>query len=239
MAVLKVIGSGSSGNGYALETEGEILLLEAGCRAKEMKEAINFQVSKVIGMLITHGHKDHCEYIRQYMNSGFPIYTNDETQEFIETKFGEKVIGIPEMKVIKAGGFNITGFYVPHNDTPCFGYYIEHPEIGRAVFITDFELCEWNFADKKLNHILVEANYSKELIDCHSVNIKHVLLGHCELEVALDFIDSNATDELLNVIMLHLSDRNSDEKVFKKAAQGVVGPMVNVDIAEKGKVIGL
>ena len=137
MAVLKVIGSGSSGNGYAIETDNEILLLEAGCRAKEVKEAINFQVSKVVGMFITHSHMDHCEYVRQYMNSGFPIYTNDETQEFIETKYGEKVTGIPEMKSVQVGKFNVTGFYLPHNGTPCFGYYIEHPEIGRMVFLTD------------------------------------------------------------------------------------------------------
>ena len=59
MAVLKIIGSGSSGNGYAIETDSEILLLEAGCRAKEMKETINFRISKVVGMFITHSHVDH------------------------------------------------------------------------------------------------------------------------------------------------------------------------------------
>lgn len=196
MAVLKIIGSGSSGNGYAIETDNEILLLEAGCRAKEMKEAINFQISKVVGMFITHSHKDHCEYVRQYMDSGFPIYTNDETQEFIETKYGEKVIGIPEMKVVRVGKFKATGFYLPHNGTPCFGYYIEHPEIGRMVFLTDFELCEWNFQTKKLDHILIEANYSNDLIDYSSANMRHVLLGHCELETSLGFIESNITDSL-------------------------------------------
>ena len=239
MAVLKVIGSGSSGNGYAIETDNEILLLEAGCRAKEMKEAINFQISKVVGMFITHSHVDHCEYVRQYMNSGFPIYTNDETQEFIETKYGEKVIGIPEMKAVQVGKFKVTGFYLPHNGTPCFGYCIEHPETGRMVFLTDFELCEWNFKTKKLNHILIEANYSNDLIDYSSANTRHVLLGHCELETSLDFIESNITDSLKNVVLLHLSGRNSDEKEFCSAVQSIVGPVVNVEIAGKGKEIRL
>ena len=239
MAVLKVIGSGSSGNGYAIETDNEILLLEAGCRAKEMKEAINFQISKVVGMFITHSHIDHCEYVRQYMNSGFPIYTNDETQEFIEVKYGEKVTGIPEMKAIYTGNFKVTGFYLPHNGTPCFGYYIQHPETGRIIFLTDFELCEWNFKTKKLNHILIEANYSNDLIDCSSANTRHVLLGHCELETSLDFIESNITDSLKNVVLLHLSGRNSDEKEFCSAVQGIVGPVVNVEIAGKGKEIRL
>lgn len=239
MAVLKVIGSGSSGNGYAIETDNEILLLEAGCRAKEMKEAINFQISKVVGMFITHSHIDHCEYVRQYMNSGFPIYTNDETQEFIEVKYGEKVTGIPEMKAVQVGKFKVTGFYLPHNGTSCFGYCIEHPETGRMVFLTDFELCEWNFKTKKLNHILIEANYSNDLIDYSSANTRHVLLGHCELETSLDFIESNITDSLKNVVLLHLSGRNSDEKEFCSAVQSIVGPVVNVEIAGKGKEIRL
>lgn len=239
MAVLKVIGSGSSGNGYAIETDNEILLMEAGCRAKEVKESINFQVSKVVGMFITHSHMDHCEYVRQYMNSGFPIYTNDETQEFIETKYGERVTGIPEMKSVQVGKFKVTGFYLPHNGTPCFGYYIEHPEIGRMVFLTDFELCEWNFKTKKLNHILIEANYSNDLIDYSFANARHVLLGHCELETSLGFIESNVTDSLKNVVLLHLSDRNSDEKEFCSAVQSIVGPVVNVAIAGKGKEIKL
>lgn len=240
MAVLKVIGSGSSGNGYAIETDNEILLLEAGCRAKEVKEAINFQVSKIVGMFITHSHKDHCEYIRQYMDLGFPIYTNEETQGFILIKYGKNAVtGIPEMKAIHAGNFKVTGFYLPHNGTPCFGYYIEHPEIGRMVFLTDFEVCEWNFKTKKLNHILIEANYSNELIDYSFPNAKHILLGHCELETSLDFIESNITDSLKNVILLHLSDRNSDEKEFCSAVQSIVGPVVNVAIAGKGKEIRL
>lgn len=239
MATLKVIGSSSAGNGYAIETEDEILLLEAGCREKEMKEQINFQVSKIVGMFITHNHSDHCKYIKQYVNLGFQIYSNIETQSFVESKHGIKITGIPEFKTISVGSFSVIGFYVPHNGTSCFGYYIEHPEIGKMVFLTDFEMSEWNFRDRNLNHIIVEANYSNDLIDSSFANTKHVLLGHCELGTAMEFIESNITDSLKNVVLLHLSDRNSDEKEFCSAVQGIVGPVVNVEIAGKGKEIRL
>ena len=107
------------------------------------------------------------------------------------------------------------------------------------VFLTEFELCEWNFQGKKLNHILIEANYSNDLIDYSFANARHVLLGHCELETSLGFIESNVTDSLKNVVLLHLSDRNSDEKEFCSAVQSIVGPVVNVAIAGKGKEIKL
>ena len=55
---LKVINSGSSGNGYALISEaGEILLLECGVKGIEMKRAIDFQVGNVAGCLLSHIHQ--------------------------------------------------------------------------------------------------------------------------------------------------------------------------------------
>lgn len=54
--LLKCIASGSSGNSYALIMDKEILLIEAGVRLFEIKKNIDFQISKVIGCLISHGH---------------------------------------------------------------------------------------------------------------------------------------------------------------------------------------
>ena len=53
---LKCIASGSSGNSYALISDKEILLIEAGVRLMEVKKHINFQISKVVGCIISHEH---------------------------------------------------------------------------------------------------------------------------------------------------------------------------------------
>lgn len=53
---LKCIASGSSGNSYALISDKEILLIEAGVRLMEVKKYINFQVSKIVGCIISHEH---------------------------------------------------------------------------------------------------------------------------------------------------------------------------------------
>ena len=53
---LSCIGSGSDGNSYALITDDEILLLDAGLPLKAMMPTIDFQISKVSGVLITHSH---------------------------------------------------------------------------------------------------------------------------------------------------------------------------------------
>lgn len=54
--LMKCMGSGSSGNGYALISDDEILLIECGVSAKEMLRAIDYQTGKVAGCLSSHEH---------------------------------------------------------------------------------------------------------------------------------------------------------------------------------------
>ena len=44
---LKVIGTGSTGNAYVLENDTEALLIECGVNIKQIKQALNFDYSKV------------------------------------------------------------------------------------------------------------------------------------------------------------------------------------------------
>lgn len=67
---LKLINSGSSGNGYALILDDEILLIECGVSEKEMLKAIDYQTSKVAGCLLSHSHGDHANHIKGYMRYG-------------------------------------------------------------------------------------------------------------------------------------------------------------------------
>lgn len=51
-----IIGSESSGNGYILKSDADVLLLEAGVRITEIKKALDFDLSKIRGVVVTHGH---------------------------------------------------------------------------------------------------------------------------------------------------------------------------------------
>jgi Cft2 family RNA processing exonuclease len=53
---LSCCGSGSSGNSYILESDNEILILDAGISPKTVLPSINFQISKISGVLVTHSH---------------------------------------------------------------------------------------------------------------------------------------------------------------------------------------
>lgn len=50
------ISTGSSGNAYLFYNDMECLIIEAGCKLKYIKEALNFDISKIVGCVISHSH---------------------------------------------------------------------------------------------------------------------------------------------------------------------------------------
>ena len=61
---LIVLGSSSSGNCYILDNGKEALIIEAGIRFQEVKKALDFNLRKVVGCVVTHAHNDHAKYIK-------------------------------------------------------------------------------------------------------------------------------------------------------------------------------
>lgn len=131
------------------------------------------------------------------------------------------------------GRFEIYPFELVH-DVPCFGFYITHTDMGSFIYLSDTEYCKYRFP--RVNHILVEANYDKRIIDSSHPAKEHILRGHLELQTTKDFISANKTPDLRNIILCHLSSENADPDHMKSEIQQVVGKWVTVDIAEKGKV---
>lgn len=236
---LRVLGSGSKGNSYALVGDDEILLLEAGISFDKVKKGIDFQINKVVGCLISHQHKDHLGYIEGVSKMGIPIFTNDETEQFVEDVCKLKINGVREAKMFELGNFKIVPFYLPHDNVPNFGYLIYHKEMGNLLFMTDYEYCPWVFKDYNINHFLIECNYINKYVDKTSANYVHVLKGHAELETTVEFITKNTTKHLNNIILCHLSENNADETEILEKVKDNVPPTVNVFIAEEGLKIKL
>lgn len=217
--VLKVLGSSSAGNCYILESDTEALIIEAGVPFKEVKIALGFNVRKIVGVLVSHEHKDHSGYINQYVGI-CPIY---KPYELIT----------PDNRF---GNFFVKEFQLVH-DVECYGFYIQHPDIGTLIYASDTEYIKYRF--KNLNHILVEANYSDDLIDNEAVNREHVLRGHMSLQTTLDFISTNDNPNLRTVCLLHLSASNSDADLFLQKTKETVKYGADCYITEKGLEVDL
>ena len=219
---LIVTGSSSSGNNYALQAEsGEILLLEAGIPLKEVKKAIGYQTSKVVGCLVSHCHSDHCKYAREYLKAGVDVSSNDDV--------AQKVIGVNTMYedvTFHFGGFDVAPFSVEH-DVKNFGFLVHHKEIGSLFFATD--CYNLKFALRGCRTYLAECNYSDELLDKAIREGKtprsqgdRVMLSHMSLEHCVSWLhDCEAEKSARQIILIHGSSRHLDpmeavEKVQKE-----------------------
>lgn len=236
---LKVLGSSSAGNCYILETDTEALILEVGISFKDVKKALDFNISKIVGVLISHSHGDHAKYISDYMKAGIEVYTSDETQEYLEIVTGEYVKSMMPGKVYKIGNFTIQPFELVHS-VPCLGFYIKHPDMGKLLFVTDTEYVPQSFKSIGINHILIESNYDKDLlceVSANSIKRNHVLTGHMEINTTLQAISTNDNPFLMNVILLHLSESNSDSEKFLQKTKEIV--CCDCYIADKGLELNL
>lgn len=249
--LLKVISTGSTrGNCYALQTEsGEMLLLDCGCNYKKILRGIDYQISNVSGVLLSHEHVDHTKAFKEIMDAGIQIYTNDETVEDMNIRTGELMKDVPERYPFKAGSFIVTPFESPHTTydketnqlVPCsnYGYLVGHKEMGRLLYMTDFEYSKYNFQKMNIHHLVIECNYCEELVDKTEANYRHRLKGHCSLSTCKQFIKENRTESLRTVTLVHLSGDSSDACKIQKEIQEVAGDNVLVQIGRAGLEVDL
>lgn len=233
---LKVLASGSSGNCYLLQLRNEILILECGIRYKQILEGLNFDLEHVVGCLVTHEHKDHSKAIIDLNKNGIDVYASKGTFESLGIEHHRARV-VESEKVFRVGNFTIMPFETKHDAKDPLGFLINHKAIGNLLFITDSYYCEYKF--NNLNHILIECNYSKNILDENIENgvipvslRNRIVKSHFELSNVIEFLKSNDLDKVDTLMLLHLSSSNSDECYFIQEISKVTG--LAIDVARKG-----
>ena len=206
---LKVLASGSKGNSYILENDKEALVIEAGVPFKELVRHVDHR--KIVGCLVSHEHQDHAKYLDEYYDRGVSIFAPHIEDDLEIALYPE------EMK-----GFGVVPFENHHN-VRCYGFIITHREMGKMIFSTDTGYIDYRFKD--VNHWMIECNYSKELMDRAVENgldpyhADRVVRDHMSLETCKDFFKANDLSRTRNIVLLHLSDGNSNAEEFKQEIQ--------------------
>ena len=175
---------------------------------------------------------DHSRSLKDFKSMGIPVFA---PYEKFEPHFYTKIYGEFDVKdfPLTTTDNRWTHTNADGSECPCYGFLITHPEMGRMLYVTDTNLIKWKF--KGINHILLGTNYDKDLVNVDNQSkANHVFRGHLSIHTACEFVKSNNSNDLQNVIMCHLSSENADSDSFiekmKKVAKNA-----NVDVAVAGK----
>lgn len=229
---LITIGSSSAGNGYILKAEDEYLFIEAGRPLKEYLPHIKFDLAKVAGCVVSHSHSDHAKYAKDFSDRGVVMLMPEDAYDVSKIKLdtwdaGKRKKVVKPKTGFKLGNFKVIALPVVH-DVPCFAYIIDHPEMGRLFFLTDTMMLEYKLP--RINHYLLECNYCDELL-MQNVEGGVVPLGlkeritksHMELKTTKGVLAANDLSETQEIVLIHLSNDNSDERRFTEEISRLTG----------------
>lgn len=241
---LVILGSSSSGNSYVIQSATEALILEAGIGFQEVQRALGWNITKAAGCLITHEHNDHAGYMHEFLNARIQVFTSDGTISHIQ-RAGKDVTYLHSVKAghsFTAGRFQVIPFETKHDSDEPLGFYIYHPEMGTLLFATDTYYLPHTFAG--LNNIMIECNYSREILEANieanrlpKIVRNRIIKSHMSLENCIRTLQANDLTRVNNIILIHLSEGNSDQQDFQRHVQQATGKTVH--IAQPGKKIQL
>ncbi|KZE66832.1 MBL fold metallo-hydrolase [Fictibacillus phosphorivorans] len=232
MIEIKSFGSSSAGNCYYITDGRTPLLLEAGIKFKEVQRQLNFQTTSIAGCLISHEHGDHCKAIKEVLKAGINCYMSPGTAGTLNIQH-HRIHTIPAKQQFRIGTWNILPFDVQHDVAEPYGFLLTNESGEKVLFATDTYYIRYKF--KGLTHILVECNYSMDILDANialgrtpAVMKKRLMRSHFSLENVKEFLKANDLSTVQEIWLLHLSDSNSNQNEFKKEIMQLTGKVVYV-----------
>ncbi len=227
MLTFSSCASSSSGNLYRLsDGAGSSLLLECGLPIKKIRQALNHDLHSITACLLTHEHQDHAKAAEDIITSGIDLYCSNGTVGALGIS-GHRVKIIRPLRQFSIGAWTVLPFETQHDAIEPLGFLIANGE-DKFLFCTDSFYIKHRFIG--LTMIAIECNYSKKTLrkDIPLAQKKRLLHSHMSLETLLGFLQANDLRMVREIHLLHLSQDNSDEGLFKEIVQGRTGIPVYV-----------
>lgn len=232
---LKILGSSSAGNCYVFDNGIEALVVECGIKFSDVEKALDFDITRLKGAVVSHEHGDHAKYVSKFLDARVPVYMSAGTMhKVIKGDYdGFMPFMVENGCMFNVGGFRVLPFNVQHDAAEPMGFLIYHPETGTTLFATDTYYLQYKFAD--LNNILLECNYSLEILDANikagKLNQKlrnRTIKSHCSFDTCRETLLVNDLTQVNNIVLIHLSDGNSNASEFQQGIAEATGKTVHI-----------
>ena len=224
--------SGSGGNCTAVEIDGRVVLVDAGCGVKKTQQCLmqaGLSLGAVDGIFITHEHSDHvaglqtiCKHFR------IPVISNQPT---LDAYYNENPLFDTSLFCVMPTGaraardsFEVTSFASPHDSAECVGYRIK-TKYGDVGVLTDAGTGtdEIKRALKGCRILVFESNHDINMLQTgpYPAYLKRRIAGpdghlsnNQSAEMLADFVNAGAE----NVILAHLSKENNTPRIALSTA---------------------
>jgi len=208
---LEVVASSSDGNFYIVTGQnGYRILIECGIPFPAIQKALNYDLTRIDGCLITHEHGDHACSSGKLMAAGVNAYGSNGTGAAIGAA-GER-----RWHTLKAGaikrfdsGMAVYPFPVEHDAAEPFGYIIRDVDGEHLFFATDTATIKQNFPIA-FDLIAVECSYEKDrlarLVADGTVNETHarrLIESHMEKETLFEWLDTVDLSQCRHIYIIH------------------------------------
>ena len=135
------------------------------------------------------------------------------------------------------GNWRIRSFSLEH-DSDNTGFLIQHTEtLQKICYITDSGFVRSNPIG--VNILICECNYIESLIQTEELQDRYrrIHSTHLSLERLLSYLSKIDKSVMHKIVLVHLSDKNSDEKAMVSAVQEFTG--IQTFAAHNGETIDL
>jgi phosphoribosyl 1,2-cyclic phosphodiesterase len=230
---VRTLASSSRGNAHVLmASDGARLLLDAGLRWPDLQRALDHQATSLDGVLITHEHQDHARAVPQLLAASVDVYATPGTLGALGVRHHRAHAVAPLLPFSVANGWRALAVPVAHDAQQPVAFLISRAG-QRVLYLTDAGWCAYRF--DRLTHVLIEANHRRDLLDAsvrsgaipQSVRDR-IADNHLSLERCVQLLQASDLSRVQQIVLLHLSDGNSDAEAFLDAVRSATGRPVTV-----------
>lgn len=236
---LHVISSGSCGNCYYVENDGQAVFIDMGVGPRTFKKRCldyGVPVHLIKAILLTHDHADHCRYVGSFINRRYiPVYALPDVFTGIDGNYSLHYKPDVSMRrkisyntPITLAGMRFTPFLVPHDSHANTGYFVE-AEGTNLCLMTDVG----NFTPEMKEYIsrsenlIVEANYDPDMLKTgpYPEFLKDRIAsgnGHSSNLQTADALRENLNPLTKRIFLCHLSKENNKPELARAAVQSAL-----------------
>lgn len=240
---LRVLGSGSGGNAYAVTCGDTLLLVDFGFSCREVGKrlaAFGLELGDVSGVLFTHDHSDHCKGVATFHRHypSVPLFANGNTADAIAamTGVGDGWAIFENSSAFDAGCISVTPFPISHDAADPVGYLLEAKEC--ALFVgTDMGAVNSEVREMlaRSTCAVLESNHDPVLLEQSDrpLSLKQRIrgrTGHLSNDDAAELLMAARPQRLKTLLLGHISEQCNSPSLARKTMSDALSELELGDV---------